>query len=177
MIFLGLHRKPIKHLVQGLLCSRRPHAPSPWGEGAECLLERVLEAQAGKWTQRASVLQGISLKKRERKQDMGTKALMEQRCLIQHCVSIYTVLWGGYFQQRQNQNLQVIKETWSHPYERERVVNNHFYHMVHKKEENTYHHKEKLTKEMPGFLSPQERLASPLNSWGTENSWQIQNST
>ena len=39
--------------------------PSRWGEGAEHLLEWVLEAQAGKWTQRDSVLQGISLKKRE----------------------------------------------------------------------------------------------------------------
>ena len=29
--------------------------------------------------------------------------------------------------------------------------------MVHKKEEGTYHHIEKLTKEMPGFLSPRER--------------------
>jgi len=48
--------------------------------------------------------------------------------------------------------------------ERERVVNSHFYHMVHKKEDGTYHHIEKLTKEMPGFLSPQERLASPFNS-------------
>ena len=38
--------------------------------------------------------------------------------------------------------------------ERERVVNNHFYHMVHKKKEGTYHRIEKLRKEMPGFLSP-----------------------
>ena len=30
--------------------------------------------------------------------------------------------------------------------------------MVHKKEEGTYHRIEKLTKEMPGFLSPRERL-------------------
>ena len=36
--------------------------------------------------------------------------------------------------------------------------------MVHKKEEGTYHCIEKLKKEMPGFLSPWERLASPLNS-------------
>ena len=36
--------------------------------------------------------------------------------------------------------------------------------MVHKKEEGTYYHIEKLTKEMPGFLSPRERLAPPLNS-------------
>ena len=37
--------------------------------------------------------------------------------------------------------------------------------MAHKKEEGTYHRIEKLTKEMPGFLSPWERLVSPLNSW------------
>ena len=43
---------------------------------------------------------------------------------------------------------------------KERVVNNHFYHMVHKKEEGTYHCIEKLTKEMPGFLSPGEACLS-----------------
>ena len=37
---------------------------------------------------------------------------------------------------------------------REGVVNNHFYCIVHKKEEGTYHHIETLMKEMPGFLSP-----------------------
>ena len=47
---------------------------------------------------------------------------------------------------------------------REIVVNNHFYCIVHKREEGTYHHVETLMKEMPGFLSPGERLASPLNS-------------
>ena len=36
----------------------------------------------------------------ERKQDMGTKALMEQRCFNQHDVEIYTVLQGSYSQQR-----------------------------------------------------------------------------
>ena len=35
--------------------------------------------------------------------------------------------------------------------------------MVHKKEEGTYHHTETLMKEMPGFLSPWERLLSPIN--------------
>ena len=39
-------------------------------------------------------------KERERKQDTGTKALMEQRYFIQHCVGIYTVLQDSYFQQR-----------------------------------------------------------------------------
>ena len=41
---------------------------------------------------------------------------------------------------------------------RERVVNNHFYGVVHKKKEGTYHHIETLMKEMPGFLSPGRRL-------------------
>ena len=36
--------------------------------------------------------------------------------------------------------------------------------MVHKKEEGTSHHTEKLMKEMPGFLNPRERLASLINS-------------
>ena len=41
-------------------------------------------------------------RERERKQDTGTKALMEQRCFYQHSVGIYTytVLQGSYSQQR-----------------------------------------------------------------------------
>ena len=54
------------------------------------------------------MLQGISVKKREgererkkdRQTDMGTRALMEQRCFNQHDVGIYTVLQGSYSQQR-----------------------------------------------------------------------------
>ena len=65
--------------------------------------------------------------------------------------------------------IKTYKETWGHLYERERVVNNHFYHMVHKKEKDTYHRIEKLMKETPGFLSPWERLASPLNLWVFRN--------
>ena len=34
LIFLGLHRKPIKSLTRDLLCSRRLQAPSRWGEDA-----------------------------------------------------------------------------------------------------------------------------------------------
>ena len=57
LIFLGLHRKPIKLLARNLLYSRRPQAPSWWGEDAGrplpgedagCLPNRVLEAQAKK---------------------------------------------------------------------------------------------------------------------------------
>ena len=41
---------------------------------------------------------------------------------------------------------------------KERVVNNHFYHMVHKKEEGAYHRIEILTKEMTRSLSPRRGL-------------------
>ena len=45
---------------------QRFRAPLLWSEDAEHLFDGVLEAWAEKWTQRASVLQGISLKKRDR---------------------------------------------------------------------------------------------------------------
>ena len=38
-------------------------------------------------------------REKERKKDMGTQALMEQRCFNQHGVGIYTVLQGRYSQQ------------------------------------------------------------------------------
>ena len=69
--------------------------PSQWGEGTECLLERVSEARAGKSTQRASALQRNSLREGERKKEkerQGDKALMEQRCFNQHDVGIYTIV-------------------------------------------------------------------------------------
>ena len=39
-------------------------------------------------------------REREREKDTGTRALMEQRCFNQRGVGIYTVLQGGYSQQR-----------------------------------------------------------------------------
>ena len=57
LIFLGLHRKPIKLLTWNLLCSRRPQVPSWWDEDTGCPLpgedtgrlpDQVLEAQAKK---------------------------------------------------------------------------------------------------------------------------------
>ena len=96
---------------------------------------------------------------------MGTRALMEQRCFIQHCVGIYLSYKIAIFSR---DKIKTYKLSRKHEviHMKERVVNNHFYHMVHTKEEGTYHRIEKLMKEMPGFLSPQsrERLASPLNS-------------
>ena len=158
-------QKANKAPARALLCSQRPRAPSRWGKGAEHLLKRVLEAWAGKWTQRASALQGITLKKRERererKQDTGTKALMEQRCFNQHGMGIYTVV---ILSKDKDYNSRLTKHRRS-ILKRERVVNNHIYHMVHKKEEGTYHGVEKLMKEMPRFLSPRERPTSPLNTW------------
>ena len=41
-------QKANKAPARGLLCSRRPQAPSGWGEGAEHLLKQVLESRAGK---------------------------------------------------------------------------------------------------------------------------------
>ena len=37
-------------------------------------------------------------RERERKKDKGTKALMKQKCFIQHGVGIYTVLQSSYSQ-------------------------------------------------------------------------------
>ena len=77
LIFLSLHRKPIKLLAQNLLCSWRLQAPSGWGEDAGCPLpgedagylpDQLLEAQAKKWTQRALCPKESPWKKnRERK--------------------------------------------------------------------------------------------------------------
>ena len=51
----------------------RHQAPSQGGnEGTGCLLERVLEAQAGEWARRVSVLQRISQGEREREKERKT---------------------------------------------------------------------------------------------------------
>ena len=39
-------------------------------------------------------------RERKKEKDMGTRALMEQRCFNQHGGGIYTVLQGSYSQQR-----------------------------------------------------------------------------
>ena len=44
--------------------------------------------------------EGETERERERERETGTKALMEQRCFIQHWVGIYTDLQDSYFQQR-----------------------------------------------------------------------------
>ena len=78
---------------------------------------------------------------------------MEQRCFNQHGVGIYTVLQSSYSSTKIKIKISDLQNIGD-PYQRERVVNNHFYHMVHTQEEGTYHHIEKLIKEKPGFLSP-----------------------
>ena len=174
-------------VLKAYTAARRHRVPSWVGEGTVCLLKKVLEARARKWAQRASALQGISLKeregerrkkerererkkerekrerkrerekrerggererekdkeiKREKKKDTGTQALMEQRCFNQHGVDIHTVLQGSYSQQRLKikikiPDLQNIRQFLS------KLQTITFYHMVHKKEEGTYHHNEK----------------------------------
>ena len=86
-----VYAKANKAHAWGLLCSRRPQAPSPWGEGAECLLESISEARAGKWTQRASVLQGISLKKRgrERERERQGPELWWSKGILINVVCVY----------------------------------------------------------------------------------------
>ena len=61
-----------------LLPEWRHRAPSSQNEDAEHLLDQVLEAQAGKRMQTASVLQGISLKKRGRERKKGRKREKER---------------------------------------------------------------------------------------------------
>ena len=58
---------------------------------------------------------------------------MEQRCFNQHGVCIYTILQGGYSQQRQRLKFQTYK-TEDDPYQRERITIT-FYRVAHKKEE------------------------------------------
>ena len=51
----------------------------------------------------------LARNEKRKKKDTGTKALMEQRCFNQHGVGIYTVLQGGYSQQRQRLTFQTYK--------------------------------------------------------------------
>ena len=95
LIFLGLHRKPIKLLTQNLLCSRRLQAPSRWGEDTGCTLpgedaghlpDQILEAQAKKVkSESPCTLKELSWKKnrerkkeKERKNDTGDQALVNE---------------------------------------------------------------------------------------------------
>ena len=97
LIFLGLHRKPIKLLTRKLLCSRRLQEPSQWGENAGCPLpcedagclpDWVLEAQAKKWTQRASA-PGVSLKEKEREREKKKELHGETKLLWASPVTLF----------------------------------------------------------------------------------------
>ena len=76
LIFLGLHRKPIKLQDKkfALFAEATGALPVSWGsEDAERLPVQVLETRADKWTQGAPMLQGISLKKRRRGRERERK--------------------------------------------------------------------------------------------------------
>ena len=48
--------------------------------------------------QQASALQGTSQKEREReRRTRGPKSLVEQGCVIEFCMRIYTILQGSFF--------------------------------------------------------------------------------
>ena len=78
---------------------------------------------------------------------MGTKALMEQRCVNQHGMGIYTVV---ILSKDEDENSRLIKHKMIPIKERE-LQTIIFYHMAHKKEEGTYHCNEKcLDSSAPG---------------------------
>ena len=88
LIFLGLHRKPIKLRDKkfALFTEATGAFPVSWGsEDAERLPIQVLETRADKWMQGASMLQEISLKKKvreekkEKKEKLGVTKLLQAR--------------------------------------------------------------------------------------------------
>ena len=70
LIFLGLHRKPIKPLTWDLLCSQRPQAPSRWGL-------RSLGRKVNSESLRISLKkrEGERVSEKERKKDTGRPSL------------------------------------------------------------------------------------------------------
>ena len=87
LIFLGLRRKPIKLWDKkfALFTEATGAFLVSWGsEDAERPPVQVLETQADKWTQKASMLQGISLKKkirqkkREKRKTRGDQAFSSE---------------------------------------------------------------------------------------------------
>ena len=101
LIFLGLHRKPIKPWDKKLTLFTEATGALPVSRGsedAEHLPVQVLETQADRWMQRASMLQGISLKKRVRekkkerkKTDMGWPSFFERGLLLYFQRGFYTL--------------------------------------------------------------------------------------
>ena len=79
----------------------------------------------------------------DRQTDTGNKALMGQRCFNQHGVGVYIVVILSKIKIKipdlQNTRRSLLK-----------------------REEGTYHHNEKLTKEIPEFLSPSLGKGMPL---------------
>ena len=86
------------------------------------------------------MLQGIKPEKereRDRQTDTGTRALMEQRCFNQHGVGIYILSYKVAIFSRDKIKTYKLSRKHEVIHMKERVVNNHFYCMVHKKEEGT----------------------------------------
>ena len=97
LIFLGLRRKPIKPLHGA--CSVHKGLRSPL-DGVKVQSTFLRGSLKPRQESELRDPRGQPKRERERKKDMGTRALMEQRCFNQHGVGIYTVLSGSYSQQR-----------------------------------------------------------------------------
>ena len=92
---------------------------------------------------------------RERKEERhGHQSPDGAKGFNQHGVGIYILSYKVAIFSRDKIKTYKLSRKHEVIHMKERVVNNHFYHMVHKKEEGTYHRIEKLMKEMSGFLSP-----------------------
>ena len=89
LILPGLCRKPIKSLTQDLGFSRRHQAPSRGGVKAQGAFLRESEKPEQKSEQDRALRSKESAGERERKTDMGTQAVMEQRCFNDFSVSVY----------------------------------------------------------------------------------------
>ena len=114
------------------------------------------------------MLQGISLKKGEKEKEKArhrdqssdeAKVFYSTLCRYLCCLTRIAIF--------SRDKIKTYKLSRKHEVinmKDKRVVNNHFYHMVHKKKEGTSHRIEKLTKEMPGFFSLQGMLGGILSS-------------
>ena len=97
LIFLGLHREPIKLQDKKFALFTEPTGTLPVSRGsedAECLPVLVLKTRADKWVQGAPMLQGISLKKRgrgreEERKKREEKTWGDQAALVSKAQKLY----------------------------------------------------------------------------------------
>ena len=110
LIFLGLHRKPIKLRDKKFALFTEATGALPVSRGnedTERLPVQVLETRADKWTQGASMLQGISLKKRGRGREREREKKKDRR---------KNMGWPSCFDERGPEDLFFKKYFYTLPY-------------------------------------------------------------